>query len=270
MQPSRVKMKLKAGKAVLCAANHFANPNIVELIGQTGYDCVWICNEHVGIDRGTLEHQIRAARLTNMDAMIRVVRGGHDDLIQPLEMGAKGLMIPRVRTAAEAERLVYDTKFAPLGMRGIDGVNSDADMGQVPFLEYLSFSNANTFLNLQIEDADAVDRVDELASVKGIDILFIGPTDLSQSYGIPGDIQHPKIVEAIRRTVAACGRHGIACGTPGLNPEYGKKLLDLGVRFLAGPGDFGLVRGGFLSAAESWEKLGFSFEKPAGSSATYQ
>lgn len=269
MNPSRVKQKLKAGKAVLCAANHFSNPNIVELIGQVGYDCVWICNEHVGINRETLEHQIRAARLTNMDAMIRIVRGNHDDLIQPLEMGAKGLMIPRIRTAEEAARIVYDAKFAPVGMRGIDGVNPDADMGMVPFTEYLAFSNDNTFLNLQIEDADAVDRIDELASVKGIDILFIGPTDLSQSYGIPGEIQHPRILEAIKRTVAACARHGIACGTPGINPEYGKKLLDLGVRFLAGPGDFGLLRGGFLAATESWGKLGFTFEKPAGSSATY-
>jgi hypothetical protein len=124
MIKSRVKEKIRRREPILCAATHFPHPALTEFIGQFGFDCLWVCTEHIATDKSTLENVIRAGRLTGMDIMVRVVRGNYDDLIQPLELGAKGLMIPRLRTPTEVERIVYDTKFYPLGRRGIDGATT--------------------------------------------------------------------------------------------------------------------------------------------------
>ena len=94
MQRSRVREKMRRQEPVLCTAIHFPNASLAEMIGRFGFDCLWVCTEHVATDMSLLEHIVRAGRLTGMDVMVRVVRGNHDDLIRPLEMGAKGLMIP--------------------------------------------------------------------------------------------------------------------------------------------------------------------------------
>lgn len=259
MIKSRVRAKMQKGEPVFCFVHHFPNPSLAEFIGQFGPDCLWICTEHVATDKSLLEGIIRSCRLTGMDALVRVVRGNYDDLIQPLELGAKGLIIPRVRTAAEVAQIVYDTKFYPIGGRGIDGANPDADMGMVPMKDYLSFSNDNTFLIVQAEDAETVEAVEEIAGVKGIDAIFIGPNDLSQSYGIPGELRHPKIVKAIERTVAACNKNGIYCGTPAFDVDHTKQLLDMGVKFIVAASDYGIIRKSLTQILEDYGSLGFKF-----------
>jgi 4-hydroxy-2-oxoheptanedioate aldolase len=112
---------------------------------------------------------------------------------------------------------------------------------------------------VQVEDAEAVDCVEEIAAVEGIDVIFIGPADLSQSYGVPGQLKHPKIIEAIERSVAACEKHGIYCGTPGLDVDYTKMLMQMGVKFLTAPGDFGLLYRGFREVVDVYSQLGFTF-----------
>ncbi|MGI6609893.1 MAG: HpcH/HpaI aldolase family protein [Limnochordia bacterium] len=259
MQKSRVREKMRRQEPILCTAIHFPNASLAELIGQFGFDCLWVCTEHVATDMSLLEHIVRAGRLTGMDVMVRVVRGNHDDLIRPLEFGAKGLMIPRLRTPEEVAQIVYDTRFYPLGKRGIDGANPDADMGFVSIPDYIRFANDHTFIVVQVEDAEAVDCVEEIAAVEGIDVIFIGPADLSQSYGVPGQLKHPKIIEAIERSVAACEKHGIYCGTPGLDVDYTKMLMQMGVKFLTAPGDFGLLYRGFREVVDVYSQLGFTF-----------
>ncbi len=129
---SRVREKMRRNEPVLCTATHFPNACLTEFIGLFGFDCLWVCTEHIAIDRSVLEHVIRAGRITGMDIMVRVARGNHDDLIQPLELGAKGLMVPRLRTPDEVRQIVYDAKFYPLGRRGIDAAGPDADYAMVP------------------------------------------------------------------------------------------------------------------------------------------
>ena len=264
MQKSRVREKMRRQEPILCTAIHFPNAGLAEFLGRFGFDCLWICTEHVATDQMLLEHMIRACRLTGMDAMVRVVRGNHDDLIRPLECGAKGLMIPRLKTPEEVAKIVYDTRFHPLGQRGIDGANPDADMGFVPIAEYTRFANEHTFIVVQVEDHEAVECVEEIAAVEGIDVVFIGPADLSQSYGVPGELKHPKILKAIERTVAACEKSGIYCGTPGLDVEYTKTLMEMGVKFITGPGDFGVLYRGFREVVDVYSELGFTFAAGAG------
>ncbi|MCD4823474.1 MAG: hypothetical protein K8S55_02625 [Phycisphaerae bacterium] len=262
MKKSIVCEKMRKGEVILTAKMNFMNPNLAELIGHMGFDCLWICNEHQGIDRSLLENIIRTAKITDMDMLIRTGHGSHTDLIQPLEMGAQGLMIPHIKSAEQVKQIVHEAKFHPLGLRGMDCVNGDADQGMASVDEYIEFARNNTFLAVQIEDAETMAHVDEIASVDGLDIIFLGPQDFSQSIGCPGDVRHPKVWDAIMKTSEACNRHGIYCATSGLGDlEYMKKLIDNGVKFIPAFSDYGIMVQGLKDAKEKYGQLGVAFRE---------
>ncbi|HOF86537.1 MAG TPA: aldolase/citrate lyase family protein [Armatimonadota bacterium] len=260
MKKSVVREKMRRGDIILTAKLNFMNPNLAELIGYFGFDCLWICNEHQGIDRAMLENIIRTAKITGMDMMIRTGFGAHTDLIQPLEMGAQGLMIPHIASVAQVEEIVRAAKFHPVGLRGMDCVNGDADQGMAPTDDYLEFARNNTFIAVQIEDEEALAQVDRIAAVPGLDMIFLGPKDFSQAAGVPGAVRHPRVWEAILRCSEACGRHGIYCATSGLgDPAYMRRLIEHGVKFLTGPSDYGAVVRGLKADVERYGELGFTF-----------
>lgn len=244
MRNSKTLRKLRAGQPVFCLKSVYAEPDIVEIMGYLGADVVWICNEHLGIDPECLKNLMRAGRAGDVDVMVRRAFGNYDDLIQPLEMGAAGLMIPHCRNAEMAREVVRQTRFYPLGRRGVDGVSGDSCFGTAAMADYMAHVDRETFLMVQIEDAEAVDEIEAIAAVDGVDILFIGPADLSQSLGIPGDFKNGKIREAIRRTAAACREHGKWCGTSGLDYDYMRELLETGVHFITAGSDYGFVKNG--------------------------
>lgn len=263
MKKSIVCEKIRRNEPIMCIKQNFMHANLTELIGYAGFDCVWICNEHIAIDRSLLENMTRGGRISGTDIMIRTAFGSnYTDLIQPLEFGAQGLMIPHIRSAEQVRTIVRECRFHPLGLRGIDAVNEDADQGMCPLDKYLEFANANTFIMVQIEDTDALEHVDEIAAVPGVDIVFLGPADFSHSIGRPGEVRHPKVFDAILRTAEACARHGVCCGTPGLgDPEYTAKLLKNGVRFIAGIADWDMIHDALALEVEKYKELGFAFRE---------
>ncbi|RRJ95699.1 aldolase [Opitutaceae bacterium TAV4] len=260
MKKSIVREKMRRGEIILTAKLNFMNPNLAELIGYYGFDCLWICNEHQGIDRSMLENIIRTSKITGMDMLIRVPHASHADLIQPLEMGAQGIMVPHIESVKQTEKVIRDAKFHPHGLRGMDCVNGDCDQGMAPIPEYIDFARDNTFIAVQIEDEEALAQVDKIAAVPGLDMIFLGPKDFSQAIGDPGNVRNPKVWDAIRRTSDACNKHGIYCATSGLgDPEYMAKLIANGVKFLTGPSDYGAVTRGLKADVEKYSKLGFTF-----------
>ena len=202
-----------------------------------------------------------------MDIMVRKAISNHADAIQILEMGAQGLMIPHIESVSHAARIVDYCKFHPIGNRGLDVVNGDADQGMVGIKEYIEFQNKNTFICVQIEDPAALDQVNEIASIEGIDMIFLGPKDFSQAIGYPGEVRHPKVWEAIVRTAEACIKAKKVCGTSGLggDEEYTARLKDIGVKFFTGPSDYGAITTSFSRDVEKYKKLGFTFREYAGS-----
>jgi 4-hydroxy-2-oxoheptanedioate aldolase len=257
MNESKVLEKLRKGLPVFCQKSIYAEPDIVEMMGLLGVDVVWICNEHLGIDPSNLKNVIRSGRVGGADIMVRKAFTNYDDLIQLLEMGANGLMIPHCKNAEMVSEIVKHTKFFPVGERGIDGVSADSGFGTVPLVEYMNRSNENTFVMVQIEDKEAIDHIEEMAAVDGVDIIFIGPADLSQSLGIPGDIKNKAITDVIKRTVDACNKNGKWCGTSGIDFEYINELLHLGVRFITYGSDYGLLKKGFSEIVEKCKNVEF-------------
>lgn len=260
MKKSVVCKKMRQGEVILTAKLNFMNPNLAELIGYFGFDCLWICNEHQGIDRSMLENIIRTGKITGMDMMVRTGHGAHTDLIQPLEMGAQGLMIPHIASVRQVETIIREAKFHPIGLRGMDCVNCDADQGMASTEQYLEFARNNTFIAAQIEDEDALSQVDKITAVPGLDIIFLGPKDFSQAIGVPGNVHHPKVWDAIMRCSEACNRHNIYCATPGMGDlEYIQKLINNGVKFIAGPSDYDVIVRGLKNNIEEYSKLGIKF-----------
>lgn len=259
MYPSNVKRKLAAGQPVLAGKVNFGSPQVVEMMGLMGFDCVWICTEHLYADASRLDHLCCAARAARMDLMLRRNMGAYPDLLQPLEMGVQGFMIPRVKDAAYLRHVVQMVKFPPEGDRGLDGVNADADFGLLPLEEYIARSNRETFLVAQIEDPEALDNLEEIASVGHVDVLFVGPGDLSLQLGIPGKLRDPRILEACDRVLDACRRHGKTAGTTTPNAEDAKELMRRGFRFFGTGADYRFVKNGLLQTRQSFTDIGFTF-----------
>ena len=259
MKKSVVKHKLRNDVPVLVNKICYFNADLAEMIGSMGFDCLWICNEHGTVDASLLKEMVRAARVRDMDCVVRTGENGFDDLIRILEMGTNGLMIPHIRNAEQAQEIVRRAKFPPIGQRGIDGIGADAEFGALPIEDYLKQANDETFIVAQIENIEALANVDEIAHVKGIDVLFIGPADLSLSMGIPGQCSHPDIIDAIKKVVELCKTNGAVCGTPYINAEHCKRLMDMGVKYFTGTSDFRILSDGFASFKDEVKSLGFSF-----------
>jgi 4-hydroxy-2-oxoheptanedioate aldolase len=195
---------------------NLGDPRVVEIAGLAGADAVWLCNEHVPNDWLNLEHQIRAAKLYDLDTIVRVAKGSYSDYVKPLEADATGLMVPHVTTADEARQIVQMTRFQPLGRRAWDGGNMDGKFCLVPVAEYLQHSNSERVLILQIESPEALENVEQIAAVPGFDGLLFGPGDFSHLLGRAGQIDDPEVVAARRRVGAAARAHGKFAMSAGL------------------------------------------------------
>jgi 4-hydroxy-2-oxoheptanedioate aldolase len=216
MRTSRMLRELRAGKFPTCMKLNLADPRVIELCGLAGASAVWICNEHVGNDWFNLENQVRAAKLYDVDTIVRVEKGSYSDYVKPFEADATAIMVPHVTTAEEARRIVQMTRFQPLGRRAWDGGNVDGAYCQIPVADYIAHSNTERLLIFQIESPEAVESVEAIAAVPGFEILLFGPGDFSHLIGKAGQIGDPQVVAARKRVAAAAKKHGKHLMAPGL------------------------------------------------------
>ena len=245
MHKSRVLQKLRAGEFVLLGTIcRVTEPWLAEVAGRIGYDCIWFDMEHRSVGYSVIDPISLACRATGIDLMVRILKTGYSTPMRVLEFGANGIMVPHCRSIEEARQWVEWTRFPPLGRRGFDGAGADADFMLAPPLEHLRHANEETFLVLQIEDCEAVDCIEGIAAVEGVDLLFVGPADLSISYGVPFQFDHLKVRCAIDRVAAAAAKAGKWWGIPTGTPEAAQQALDRGARMItAGNDHLFLVRG---------------------------
>ncbi|MEO7653964.1 MAG: aldolase/citrate lyase family protein, partial [Bryobacteraceae bacterium] len=196
--------------------------------------------------------------MNDMDIMVRTDKGAYSDFVHPLELGATGLMVPHCMSVEEARQIVAMTRFHPIGLRPLDAGNADGHYCMIPLADYMRQANDKTFLVVQIEDPEAVECVEEIAAIPGIDALFIGPGDLSQALGVPGNMKHPTVVKAIERVAEACREHGRAWGLP-VSAESAPQYMEMGARFLASGADVLGLSVYFKQIRQNFEKLGFEF-----------
>jgi 2-keto-3-deoxy-L-rhamnonate aldolase RhmA len=231
MFPSRVRQKLTAREPVICAKSSYLHPEIVEMLCTFGFDGIWLCLEHKRIDPSEVASLIQACRLRGVDAIMRVKPANYTDVLWLLETGARGIMLPRVRDVAEVREVVAMMKFPPVGRRGYDGVQPEAGFGRMAPADYIAEANRDTFLVVQIEEVDVVPQIDAIAATPGVDVLFVGPSDLTLGMGRFGRTEDPEVQAILREVVAACERHGKTAGIP-CAVEQVDAYRRMGFRFL--------------------------------------
>ena len=256
MTPSRVLQKLRAGDFVIAAGvNRVAEPWLTEIIGRIGFDVIWFDMEHRPFGFDKIDGLSLACRATGMDLMVRVLKTGYTSPMRALEFGANGIMVPHVMSVEEARQWVDWVRFPPLGRRGFDGAGADADYALGDAREYLSGANDQVFLALQVEDGECVECVGEIAALPGVDLLFVGPGDLSISYGVPFQFDHPLVQSAIDRVAAAADEAGKWWGIPTGSPEEAQSFLDRGARLITAGNDHALLLRGFQGAFERLSRI---------------
>lgn len=232
---AKIKETFKEGKVSIGSWMSMAHVSIAEILASAGYDWVVIETEHTAID---VSEVLRLIIAIEGRGVIPLVRLAWNDPIQAkavMDSGAAGILVPMVNSKAEAELAVKSVKYPPLGFRGA-GLARAQGYG-LTFDEYVQASNRDSLLIVQIEHIDAVENIDEILSVPGIDGTFIGPYDLSLSMGLPGELHHPDVEAAKQRVLGATKAHGLAAGIHLVHPDTAvrdlKQCVTLGYQFIA-------------------------------------
>ena len=215
------------------SVSRIVHPVVFDVFGMAGgFDGLWLDQEHGGITVPQIQLASAFARANNMGTIVRMAPAGYWQVTANLEAGADGVMAARLNSAAEAEEFVTWCKFAPRGDRGLNSSGFDARYTFKPLAEFIKDANQENFLAIQIETLGALDQADRIAAIDGVDMLFLGPADMSQALGYAGQVNHQKVWEAIDRVWAACRNHGKTWGTVPAGPEYARRCIDKGCRML--------------------------------------
>ena len=230
MLAADIKKRLKAGGVSLGSWMSMGHPSIAEILGAAGYEWVVVETEHTAIDNSETLRLIMAIEGTGAVPLVRLAWVDPVQCKAVLDSGAAGVIVPMVNTREDAELAVKMAKYPPLGYRGVGLARAHA-YGE-RFAEYVAAANDSTLLIVQIEHKDAVANIDAILDVPGIDGTFIGPYDLSMSMGLPGQLDHPSIVAAMKTVVAATKARGLAPGIHLVHPD--RAARDIGGAIAAG------------------------------------
>ena len=233
------------------------DPKFIELLCMSGkFDIVWFDQEHVGLTTQQIENAARAARSVGIPSFVRLYAQNYADVMRPLEAGADGIMAAMVRTTVEVEKIMEWARFYPQGMRGINGSGVDGRYGGYASRDaYFEDANRRAFVAIQIETAEALAEVKTIAKVPGVDMIFVGPADLSQSLGIPGQFDHPKLWLAIDEIAAACEAADVPMAALAVGVPMASKFIDRGCRFITHSVDTWLVQAGLAGLDEPWKEI---------------
>jgi 2-keto-3-deoxy-L-rhamnonate aldolase RhmA len=233
MKINLVKQALAEGKVQLGTGfGQLRSPEIPRLLAVAGFHWAFIDTEHGGFDLETVQDICRVSNMAGLCPIVRVADMQYSLIARALDCGAQGVIFPRVESPELLERAVSWTKFPPVGVRGYGLMAVHTDYEPMTFNQVIEHVNANSMVVLQIETRRALEAREELLSVKGIDAVMMGPADLSISLGVPGEFQHPKMVEAMEAVRDTCDRRGIAPGTQTRTPSLARFWKERGMRFL--------------------------------------
>lgn len=223
---------MREGKLSIGAYAGLADPQIVEIIGLAGFDSVFIDMEHTGFDLPLIGEMIRAAELAGVTSMVRVPDNDAKLILRVLEMGAEGIVIPHVDGVEGAKRAVDAVRYPPLGKRGGAGGTRAARFGAIPWKEHVQQSNEEILLSVMTEDEKGINDIEKIAALDGIDLVAIGPTDLSEALGIrdPADPRLRAKINEIAQKIKQVGkaRLSIPMNHPAL-PLSPQDMINLGV-----------------------------------------
>jgi len=232
MRPNLVKQKLLRDELAMGLMLLSADPHVVGIAAATGYDYVMADLEHTSLTHRELEFIVRSADAAGIVPMTRVPGAAKADILAVLETGVRGIMVPAVETVEEAKAVVKAARYAPLGQRGVYYLGYNSAYTGITAREHFASSNDELLILLQIETAKGVENAAAIAAVPGVDCLFIGPGDLTQSLGVPWEFEHPTVWDAISQTFRDTRQHGKIAGIMPAGVDYARRCQEQGARLM--------------------------------------
>ncbi|MDQ4079075.1 MAG: aldolase/citrate lyase family protein [Chloroflexota bacterium] len=233
MRINTVKQAFQRGDEVICIGPGFASPELVEFLGHLGFDCIFLDAEHgvIGVER--TQELVRAADAVGIATVTRVPKNDPAVILGYLESGTGGIIVPHINTAVEAHTVVQSVKYCPVGIRGAHSATRAANYGLTQSsTEYFDRANQETLVGLMIEEVTALENLDEILAVPGIDLCLVGPGDLAMSMGHFGQPDHPEVQRKVELAMQKIRAAGVAAGTVAADGGTVRQLFDRGFQFV--------------------------------------
>jgi 2-dehydro-3-deoxyglucarate aldolase/4-hydroxy-2-oxoheptanedioate aldolase len=263
MKPNRFKMALKEGRVpVGHMIMEFGTRGIAKLLETADLDFVVIDMEHNGFEAERIADLMAWLKATPLAPFVRVPQGLYHFLARTMDAGALGVMVANVETPEQAREIVSAVKYAPLGNRGVGLGTAHTDYVMPDPAAYFAAANENTTVICQIESVRGVQNAEGIAGLPGVDVLWVGHFDLTQSMGIPGQFEDPRFLDALKRVVAAAGNHGKAAALQPGNFDQAEKWLALGFHAISWKTDIALYRAALQNEIKKLREL--VSQRPAG------
>lgn len=240
MRENKLKRKLQAGEYALGPFMNCAYPAFIEICGLAGFDFAIIDMEHGPLSVETAEDLCRAAHNVELTPIVRVRKNDAPQIQRALDIGSGGVQVPQIETKADAEAVVRGAKYRPIGQRGLSFYTRAGDYTIFGIQGYTDKLNEEQLVLVHVEGVRGVENLDEILTVPHIDVIFLGPYDLSQSLGIPGQVRDPRVLHLMKEATAKIRAAGKFVGTFADNPDIAKEWIDLGVQYIALGVDVGI------------------------------
>ena len=224
------------------------SPQAISLCASQGWDYVIMDNDY---NVETLANCSLVSKYENMTFLVRVADKHYHLMAQTLDIGSEGLVLPQVKTKEETDLIIESTKYAPMGQRGVSISEVVTRFRSYDHVEYMEWANEELLTVIQIESREGVDNIEDIVSKKGVDAIMIGPADLSQDMGIPGQLEHPELEKAFRKIITVCNKYNVAPGIHLANMELANKWIAEGMRLVTYSYDIKLFKESSQNALNS-------------------
>ena len=251
MKPNRLRELLAKGQTPLGhMVQEFGTRGIAKLTENAGVDFVLIDMEHSGLDLGAVADLVAWFKATHVAPIVRVPATEYHLIARVMDTGALGIMAPNVRTPEQAQKVIDAMRYKPEGNRGLGLGSAHNDYIPPTPHEYMYEANRNNLFLCQIESTTALDNLDAIAALPGVDVLWVGHSDLSQSMGIVGEFEHPDFIAALKKVAEAAKRHGKAAGIQPGSVKQAREWMALGYNVISYAVDHAIYRAGLKVAIE--------------------
>lgn len=226
-----LKRELYAGETKFGTFMSLNSTDVVEIGGLAGFDFVIIDCEHGYMSPEAVMNLVRAAETGGTTPIARATFNGETEILRVLDVGAYGVQVPQINSREDATLAVRRAKYYPEGIRG-SAMTRSCDYGLVSYMDYIKHENQETLVSVHIENVEGLKNIEEIAATPGVDVLFLGPYDMSQSMGIPGQTEDPKIQEAAEIVLKTCKKYGKIPGIYAEYPEIAKSRAEQGFKYI--------------------------------------
>jgi 4-hydroxy-2-oxoheptanedioate aldolase len=233
VRTNATKARLAAGETVYGCFVRYPDPGLAELVALQGFDFLVLDGEHGTMEPRECENMVRAAELRDVTPLVRVPANEAPVILRFMDTGAQGVHIPLATSAEDADAAVRAVKYWPRGTRGLTGVRAASYGQEEPLAEYVAQANEETLVVVQIETREALERVSAIGAVDGVDVVFVGPTDLSHALGVPGQLSHPLVEEAYETVVRGMTDSPAALGVLVPDADGARRWRARGARYVA-------------------------------------